>query len=274
MRALWSGSLSFGLIHIPVKLYSASKEQSLRFKLLDKHGPCPVSYARICRRTNKEISYEDIVRGYEYKKGDYVILTDEDLKRVRPRRQKIIEIVHFSDEQEIDPAYYEKPYYIEPDPKAQKAYVLLRAALKRAEKVAIARLVLRDKEYVTAIQPRGNALVLHQLRYQDEIRPVQGLRIPERASYSEQELQITLMLIKQLGAHFQAQQFHDTYSEELSRVIKARAKGQELSRTPLPPAPSPTSMRDLMTMLKKSLEQERPSQRPGSRRSFRQRALS
>lgn len=132
MHSLWSGALSFGLVSIPIRLYSASKERALKFKLLSKHGSCPISYMKVCHDDNKEVPYDEIVKGFEYQKDDYVVLTDEDFKKVSPKKTQTIDIQIFCDEGEIDPTYYDSSYYIEPDKKSEKAYVLLREAMKRS----------------------------------------------------------------------------------------------------------------------------------------------
>jgi DNA end-binding protein Ku len=255
MRSLWSGSLSFGLVNIPIKLFSASVDRALSFKLFDKHGNCPVSYVRVCRASGKEVSYEDIVKGYEYQKGDYIVLNEEDFKKAAPRKTDLIQILQFSDMSDIDPKYYEKPYYIEPDKKAAKAYVLLREALAKSKKVAIAKFLMREKEHIAAIRPEGDILVLHQLRYEDEIRKDPDAAIP-KSTYSKEELDVALALIKKLGKKFDAGKFRDTYTEELMEVIKAKAKGKKAKVSIKSPYAKTTEMKDLMKLLKKSLEKE------------------
>ena len=255
MRSLWSGSLSFGLINIPIKLYSASAERSLSFTLLDKHGNCPISYVKVCRGNHKEIPKEDIVKGYEYQKGDYVVLDQADFKKAAPKKTELIDIVQFSNLGEIEPIYFEKPYYIEQDKKAAKEYALLRDALAETKKVAIAKFVLRDKEHIAAIKADGNALVLHQLRFQDEIKKNE-VSVPERASYTDKELDVATALVKQLSKKFDAKKFHDTYTEELEEIIEAKAKGKTIKVAKSEKAPRTTQMKDLMKMLKMSLEQE------------------
>jgi DNA end-binding protein Ku len=253
MRAVWSGALSFGLINIPVKVYSASEERALKFRLLDKHGHCPISYAKVCRDTNKEVKYEDIVKGYEYQKGDYVILTDEDFKKASPAKTKAIEIVSFVEEAEVPEKMVNKPYFVEPDPKAEKAYVLLREALRRSKKVGIAKFVFRDKEHIGMVKPEDKALMLIELRYADELRSSDDLHIPEKADYSKKELDIALLLIGQLEEHFNASQYKDTYTDELKKVIEKKAKGKPI-KVKDEAIPTYTEMQDLMSVLKKSLE--------------------
>jgi DNA end-binding protein Ku len=255
MRSIWTGSISFGLINIPVKVYSASEDRALKFRLLDKHGHCPISYAKVCRSTNREIPYEDIVKGYEYQKGDFVVLTDEDFQKAAPKKTKTIEVRGFVDEMEIPAKFFDKPYYLEPDPKAQKAYVLLREALKRSKKVAVATWVLKDKEHTAMIRTEGRALMLIQLRYQDEIRDPTDLHLPESANFSKRELELAVSLIEQLENHWNAKEYKDTYTEQLKKVIARKAKGKPI-KVAKETEPVPTDMRDLMRALRESIEQE------------------
>jgi DNA end-binding protein Ku len=256
MRPIWSGALTFGLINIPVKLYSASKDRALKFKMLAKHGHCPISYMKVCRGTNEVVPYEDIVKGYEYQKGDYVVLTDEDFMKASPRKTKTIDVQSFVDEDEIDSRYIDKPYYLEPDPKAEKAYVLLREALRRSKKVGVATFVLREKEHIAMIRPEGDALMLVQMRYEDELRKPEDLKLPKEAKFTKKELDMALTLIGQLEEHFNAKEFRDTYTEELEKIIAKKAKGQTVRVDADEKAPVPTDMKNLMEALRKSLEEE------------------
>jgi DNA end-binding protein Ku len=257
MRSIWSGAISFGLINIPVKIYSASEEQGLDFRMLDKHGHCPISYARVCRSTNKEVPYKDIVKGYEYQKGDYVILTDEDFAKVAPKKTKTIDVVSFVDEKEIPSEHIEKPYFIEPDKKAEKAYVLLREALRRSKKVGVAKWVMRNKEHIAMIRPHDRALMLIQMRFAQELRKPEGLNLPDKANFSKQELEMALMLIEQLEEHFNAEEYKDTYTEELKKLIEKKAKGKTVRISDDEKEPVPTDMRNLMEALRKSLDEHR-----------------
>lgn len=178
MRAIWSGSLSFGLVNIPVKLYSAIEPKALSFNFLHKDDLSPVRFARVCRRDGKELPFEDIVRGYEYEPGDYVVVADEDFKKANLRETSSIEIKNFAYESEIDPMMFEKPYFLEPE-KAKKPYALLRDALRKSKKVGIAKFVLRNKEHLAIIRPEDNLIVLEQLRFKEELRKPAGLKIPD-----------------------------------------------------------------------------------------------
>lgn len=257
MRAIWTGSLSFGLINIPIRLYSATAtEDKLSFDMLHKTDLSPIRYARICRADGKEIPYEDIVKGYEYRKGDYVVLTDEDFKNAYPKKTKTVDIVDFAKETEIDSIYYEKPYYLEPDKGAGKAYALLREALKKSKKVGVAKFVLRNKEHLAVIKPFGKAIVLNQLRFKEEIRKPEGLNLPESSQARGKEVEMALALIEQLSEPFKPDDYKDTYHQELKKVIAAKAKGKKF-KTPKEEEPVPTEIVDLVAMLKQSLEKER-----------------
>lgn len=252
MRALWSGALSFGLINIPVRLYSATQDHGLNFDMLHKKDLSPIRYARICKSDGREIPYQDIVKGYEYQKGDYVVLVDEDFKRANIKKTKTIDMVDFTDEKEIDPVYYEKPYFLEPGKGADKAYVLLREALKKSKKVGLAKFVLHNREHMAVIKPHDNILILNQLRYKSELKDAGQLHIPEKETASSKEVVMALKLIEQLTTHFHPEQYHDTYTEELKSIIEDKAKGKK------PRAkghePKITDVKDIMTMLKESLE--------------------
>ena len=252
MRPIWSGLLSFGLVNIPVKLYSASEERKLKFRLLEKHELSPIRYARISQATSKEVKYEDIVRGYEYQKGDFVILDDEDFQKASPKKTKTIEIISFAEEQEIKPQYFKAPYYIEPGKNTEKAYVLLREALKRAGKVGVAQFVLKEREHVGIVKPEEDALILVELRYEDELRDPGGLNFPKTATFSPKELDVAMLLIKQLEQPFEPSNFHDTYTEELEKIISKKAEGHPVHVEE--GAPATTDMKDLMEILKKSIE--------------------
>lgn len=255
MRAIWSGALSFGLVNIPVKLYSATAGKGLNLDMLHKKDLSPIRYARICRADGKEIPYEDIVKGYEYQKGDYVILTDEDFKKANVQKTKAIEIQDFVKETEIDPIYFEKPYYLEPEKGAEKAYVLLRESLKKSKKIGVAQFVLRNREHLAVIKPFEKVLILNQLRYQDEIRKPDDLNLPDAKVGGKREIEIALALIDQLTSHFKPEAYKDTYKEELERVIKAKAKGKPVKAKGK--EPEPTDVADLMAMLRASLEKEK-----------------
>lgn len=253
MRHIWSGTISFGLIHIPVRLYSATKENRLNFKYLRKKDLCPIKYLRVCRSTGEEVPYGDIVRGYEYRKGDFVVLEDDDFKKADIKKSKTIEIFEFVEASEINQDYLEKPYYLEPTKEAQKAYVLLREALKKTSKVGVAKFILKTREYLAIIKPENELLVLDQMRFGEELLNPEGLNVPRKERYSKKELDMAIQLINQLTEVFRPEDFHDTYSDEIKRVVREKIKGKPVSPKEEEEI-SPTKVADIMAKLKESLE--------------------
>lgn len=253
MRAIWTGSVSFGLINVPVKLFSGSESSSLDLKMLHEKDLSPIRYAKICRQDGKEIPFDEIVKGYEYQKGDYIVLTDEDFKAAAPKQGKTIEIAEFVDEDEIDIRYYEKPYYLEPDRGADKQYALLREALRKSKKVAVAKYVLRNREHLAVIKTVGPALVMNQMRFPQEVRQPSGLNLPDAKQANKKELDLALALVDQLTTSFIPEDFHDEYTAELEHRIQQKIKGKKPKKAES--APQPTGVTDLMSALKASLEQ-------------------
>lgn len=257
-RPIWSGSLSFGLINIPIYLYSGSKDRALQFHLLHKEDYSPVNYKKVCSINGEELSEKDIVKGYEIEKGQYVILTKSDFERADARKISTIEINNFSEARNIDPIYYDKPYFIEADKKAEKAYILLREALKHSGKVGVATYVIREREQLGIVRPLDNMLVLNQLRHQDEIRIPRGLNFPESKTVKNEEMEIANLLIDRLSKPLDISKFKDTYTETLLKIIEDRAKGRPIRHEKGKP-PTATQMKDLMRLLRQSLEKSRAS---------------
>ncbi|HEY9744635.1 MAG TPA: Ku protein [Oculatellaceae cyanobacterium] len=254
MRSIWTGSLSFGLVNIPIRLYSGTKRERLDFDLLHKKDLSPIRYARVCKAEGKEVPYEEIVKGYEYEKGEYVVLTEEDFERANVRKNKSIEIISFAQQEEIDPNYFEKPYWIEPDKGAARAYALLREALRESGRVGIAQFVLRNREHLCIVRPEGEALALNQMRFASELQEPSSLQLPERAKPDAKELSLALSLIDQFTEPFRPENYKDTYHEELERLIEEKLSGKAPAK--MGKAPEPTKVRDLMSLLKASLEQQ------------------
>jgi len=246
--------MSFGLVNIPVKLYSASQERALSFRMLDKNDHCPVTYLKVCREDNQVIDQKDVVKAYEYKKGQYVILTPEDFEKARAKKSEVIDIVHFSDEDDIDRRLYEKPYFIEPDKKAGKAYALLREALRKTGKVGVARFVMHEREHLGVIKAGDRFLMLDQLRYQDELRSDKDLAAPARADHTKKELDLALSLIDSLSEKFDPKDYKDTYTDELKRIIAAKSKGKPVKVDEPEEDLEPTDVSDILSALERSLE--------------------
>jgi DNA end-binding protein Ku len=252
VRSIWSGAISFGLIYIPVKLYSGTESQELDFDLLRRNDKCRIRYARVCRDTGEEVPWDDIVKGYEHKKGDYVILEDEDFKRANAHKSKTIDIISFVDAEEIDQKYLEKPYYLEPDKKAKKVYALLREALNKSQKVGVARFVMRTREHLALLKAEEDVIVLNQMRFASEIRSPEELDLPKREGLQEQELEMAVKLIDQLTEPWEPDKHRDTYIDDLKRIIQEKIEGKEIE--PVEEEAVPIEVTDLFSKLSQSLE--------------------
>ena len=251
MRPIWTGSIGFGLVNIPVRLYSATEESTIPFVSLDKNNHARIRYKKVNETTGKEVKYEDIVKGYELGKN-MVIVDDEDIKKASPEKMDQLTIVQFIKEDEIDPRYFEKPYYLEPDKQGAKAYALLRDALKKEGKAALGPLVFHRREWICLVKPQDDVLVMHRLRFPEEIRETTTLTIP-KADVKDAELKMAAALINQLTMPFKPEDFKDEFSEKLMKVIENKAKGKTTTNKPLKVVHSSTTQ-DLMQILKDSLK--------------------
>ncbi len=249
MRAIWSGAIGFGLVNIPVKLFSAIQQSELDLDMLDKKDHSNIRFQRVNANTGKEVAWENIVKGFKVD-DRYVVLTEEDFQKASPAKTKLIEIVEFIDEKEVDSIYYEMPYYLQPEKSGAKAYALLRDALKKTGKAGLGSFVLRTKETLVTIKPYEDILLLNKIRFQEEIRDPADLNIPA-ASNKPAELKMAIQLIGQLTHKFNISRYKDTYSDKLMKLIKAKAKGKKTARPSLKVVHSPS--RDLMAQLKASL---------------------
>lgn len=249
MRSIWTGSIGFGLVNIPIKLFSATQEGRLDFDMLDKKDHSNIKFMRVSEKTGKEVKWENIVKGYLLN-DKYVVLTDEDFEKASPEKTKMIDITQFCMQEEIDTIYYEDGYYIEPDKSGAKAYALLRDALTKSGKVALGTYVLRTKENIAMIKPSGNALMLYKLRFKDEVRGHAELKIPAAKS-KPAEIKMAMSLIDQLTSKFKIEDFKDVYNTKLMQFIKAKAKGKTIAKPTMKVVHSASS--DLMEQLKQSL---------------------
>lgn len=255
MRPIWNGSISFGLVNIPVRLYSGSNaRQGIDLDMLHKDDHAPIRFARICRKDGEEIAWNDIVKGYEYRNGDYVVLTKKELEEIDAKRTQTIDVQQFVDEKDIDIRFFEKPYYLEVVKGGEKAYALLRSALEKSGKLALAKFVLHEREHIAVIKPVGRALVLEQMRFMSDLREPGELYLPTDKDVSEKEVEMALKLVKQETKPFIAEDFKDTYTDELEELIKDKTKGKKPSKTKLK-APKETAAEDLMSALKASLRE-------------------
>jgi DNA end-binding protein Ku len=252
-HAIWSGVISFGLVSIPVKLFTAVHEnEGIHFHLLHAKDEGRIHNSRKCEHCGKEIRWDDLVRGYEYEKGKYVVVTDEELKTYRPEATQAIEIIEFVEGDQINPMLFDKPYYLEPEKKGRHAYALLREALRKSGKVGIARVVLRTREYLAALKPQDEALVLEMMHFASELVPADSFDLPPaKEKTPEAEMKAALMLIDAMAKAFDATELHDTYREKLKKMLDARAEGEPPPKTK---AKAPrTNVVDLMAVLQKSL---------------------
>jgi DNA end-binding protein Ku len=258
-RPIWSGTISFGLVTVPVRMFSATESKELRFHFLDKHDLQPIGYDKVRRDTGEHVDSEDVVRGFEVEKGRFVPLEDEDLDRLDIELTKTIDICDFVDLGEIDPIYFRKAYYLTPQDGAEKPYRLLVRALEETGKVAIAKVVIRNKQHLAALRPWEGTLVLETMYYADEVRqPEQAGGTPR---LQEPEVDMAKSLVENLSADFDPEKYDDTYRKELLELLRAKAKGK-----PLPePAEEPEGeVVDLMAALRESVER---TQKQGRRRS-------
>lgn len=252
-RAMWTGAISFGLVNIPVRMYTATQDHEISFALLHKKDLSEIRYARVCKVEEHEVPWSEIVKGYEYEPGNFVVLTDEDFKKANPKRTKTLEIVNFVEEDEIDSVYYVKPYFLEPDKNAENAYSLLREALKKSKKVGLARYVLHNKEHLAVLKLHGNALILNEMRYPSELALPSELKIPAASKASAKEVEVAIKLINQLTVPFKPEKYKDSYTEEIKQLIKKKSKGRPVH--PKTEEPKSTKVRDIMSLLKASLDE-------------------
>jgi DNA end-binding protein Ku len=252
MKSIWTGAISFGLIFIPVRLYNASEVQDLDFDLLRRSDHCRIRYARVCRETGDEVPNEEIVKGYQYKKGEYVILEEEDFKRANVQKRQTIDIISFVDASDIDEKFLEKPYYLEPTKEAKKAYVLLREALRQSGKVGVSRFIMRSRERIALIKAYEDVIVLNQMRYASEIRPAAELELPGELKLEDRELDMAVKLVNQLTQPWHPQDYRDTYVDELRKIIQDKVQGKQptIERE----EPIPVEVTDLFERLNQSLE--------------------
>jgi DNA end-binding protein Ku len=255
-HAIWSGAINFGLVTIPVKLQTAIRTNDLRFNFLHKADEGRIQNVRRCSVDGEEVAYGDLVRGYEYEKGRYVILTDEDFDRVNPEATQSVDIVQFVDISEINPMFFDKPYYLEPEKRGRHAYALLREALKDSGKVGIAKVVIRSREHIAALKPNGDALVLELMHFADEIVDQSTLELPAIEKPADNEMKVARMLIDTMTEAFEAEKFTDTYREQVLEMIEARAAGKEAPKGEAPQKPRDNVV-NIMDMLQKSLEQSK-----------------
>lgn len=274
-RPIWKGHITFGLVNIPVVLHSAVKQFDLHFRLLDSRNHARVRYERINEETGEEVPWQDIVKGFEYEEGKYVVLGDEDFEKVAVEVNKSVEIENFVDGKQIGYVYFDKPYYLVPDKKGEKGYVLLREVLRRTKKVGIAKVVIRTRQYLAALLPENDMLVLDLLRFRQEVRDVSEFEVPgsniREYKVSDKELTLAQQLVDSMTTEWRPEQYHDDYRDALMKWIEKKSK----SAAPAASGPSPHKEEkggrgkviDMMGLLKKSVQQTQPSTPAKKRKS-------
>jgi DNA end-binding protein Ku len=269
-RGLWKGAISFGLVNVPVELYSAKKRAAeLDLTMLDKRDLAPVGYKRVNKSSGKEVPWDDVVKGYEYKDDKYVVLSDEDFRRANPEAAKTVDIHAFVELGSIAPQYFETPYYLAPGKRGEKAYALLRDTMKKADKAGIATVVIRTKQYLAAVVPQDDLLILNTLRYADELKDPAEVKVPE-AKVTSKELDMALRLVEDMSDEWNPAQYKDTFRQDLMKRIETKVKAGETEEIT---APDKSARRpekggeviDLMELLKKSVK-PKPAKRAAKRR--------
>jgi DNA end-binding protein Ku len=256
MRAIWKGSISFGLVNIPIALYPATRREDLKFRLLRAKDLSPVNYKRVAEADGKEVPWDEIVKGYEYEKGKYVVLKDEDFQRVDLEATQTVDIQDFVDEEEIDPMFFYKPYYLEPQKGGDKAYVLLRDVLEDSKKVGIAKVVIKTRQYLAGVKAEDGVLVLELMHFAEELAEADKLHVPKKTEPGKREISMAKELIDSMSSKWNPKKYRDDYREALMEVIeeKVEAGAKEIEEKPKK-APKPTKVIDLVSVLQQSLEQ-------------------
>jgi DNA end-binding protein Ku len=256
MRAIWKGSISFGLVNIPIGLYPATRREELSFRQLRKSDLSPINYKRVAEVDQKEVPWEQIVKGFEYEKGQFVVVTDQDFKRANVEATQTVEITDFVELDQVDPMFFDKPYYLEPQKGGKKAYALLRDTLKETGKVGIAKVVIKTKQHLAAVKPKGNAIVLELMHFAEELLEPNELDLPKDEPVGKKELDMAKTLVASMSSKWDAKKFQDDYTHKLREVIeeKVAAGGKELPAA-RGKAKAPTNVVDLVAILKKSIEE-------------------
>lgn len=258
-RSIWSGAISFGLLHIPVQLMTAESPSEISLRMLDRRDNSPIQFKRVNAETGREVEWKDVVKAYEVEKGEFVPLEPEDIKRAAPEAAQTIEIERFVERDSVSAMYFDKPYYLTPGKKAEKGYVLLREVLERTGRIGLARVVIRTKEYLCAVMPVGDALVLDLLRWPEEIVDAGELNVPkgklDEYRISARELEMAEQLIAAMEGEFEPAAFKDTFHDKLAAVIEAKMKkGGRRSAPAATAKPAATNVVDFMALLKQSIE--------------------
>ena len=252
-RAMWKGSLAFGLVNIPIELYSATRDHRPKFRLLHAKDESPVRYERVCQTEGKPVGWDDLVKGYEYEKGQFVVITKDDFKTAALEKTKTIDILDFVNPDDVDERYFETPYYLQPSKGADRSYALLREALRDSGKLGIAKIILRDAQHLAAVEAIGDALVLTMMRFADELADLDDFRFPRVDVIRPAELKMAKQLIDNLSAEWKPEKYTDEYRDNLMKVIQGKLKGRQPKLKARETAQS-ADVVDLMARLRASLE--------------------
>ncbi len=250
MASLWSGYLTFGLISMPVRLFAGARGERVSFHMLHREDMSRVKQKLFCAEEDVEVSREDIVKGYEYSKGEYLVIEPEEIKKIEPRTAKAMEILEFVKTDEVDPIYFESSYYLLPEEAGRRPYALLQKALSDSSYLGVAKLTMHNREYTVLLRPYEGGILLHTIYYQDEIREVEGFG-PIKTEIKAAEVKVANQLIEALAAKWEPKKFHDTFQEQLKKLIKARLEGKEMPQVEKAKPAKPVT--DLMAALKESL---------------------
>lgn len=254
MRAIWKGSISFGLVNIPIALYPATRKEEMKFRLLRAKDNSPVNYKRVAEKDGKEVPWDQIVKGYEYEKGKFVVLNEKDFQRVDLEATQTVDIQDFVDLEEIDPMYFYKPYHLEPQKGGDKAYVLLREALADGKKVGIAKVVIKTRQYLAGVKALKHALVLELMHFAEELADAEKLKVPKKLEVGKREKEMAKKLVESMSSKWDPEKYKDDYREALMEVIeeKVESGGKEIEEKPKPKKES-TKVIDLVAVLQESL---------------------
>jgi DNA end-binding protein Ku len=274
MAAIWKGSITFGLVSIPVELRSAVRSDNLSFRMLHEEDLSPIKYERICAADGQPVPWGEIVKGYEYTKGKFVVMTDDDFKAAALETSKVIDIIDFVKESEVDPRYFETPYFLLPTKGGEKAYALLREAIRQTGSIGIGKIIIRQTQHLAGVKVVGDAIVLEIMRFANELVDTSEFTFPKADAIRPQELQMAEQLIGNLAEPFEPAKYTDDYRANLMRIIKAKMKGKKVTFEEPEREPADAGVIDLMSRLRESLEQGKARPKQGAVRARRKTAAA
>jgi DNA end-binding protein Ku len=271
MRAIWKGSISFSLVNIPIALYPATRREELKFRLLRRSDLSPVNYKRVAEADGQEVPWEEIVKGYEYEKSKFIVIREEDFRRADIEATQSVEIMEFVALDEIDPMFFDRPYYLEPEKKGARAYALLREALKATNQVGIAKVVIKTRQHLAAVKPEQDALVLELMHFAEELIPANSLQIPGRLDLGKKELDMATELVDRMSDHWHPDKYEDEYRHALLELIQKKIEsGGELPDAKAPSKRAAGKVIDLVSVLQESLQRAEKSGRKTGKPARRQ----